>query len=137
MELLLIKYGLVAVFLAAMLEADVIPVLAGVAAHRGYFDPVFAVATASFGALAGDCIWFYIGRSNTIRNSKLMRRFRSKGERLFRRVGNWQIPDSNCAAPADSVGHDDAPHLINWLLLSTPSQPLSKTRAKDFAWPPF
>jgi membrane protein DedA with SNARE-associated domain len=95
MELLLIKYGLVAVFLAAMLEADVIPVLAGVAAHRGYFDPVLAVATASFGALAGDCVWFYIGRSNTIRNSKLMRRLRSKGELLFHRVGNWQIPASH------------------------------------------
>lgn len=95
MELLLIKYGLVAVFLAAMFEADVIPVLAGVVAHRGYFDPVFAVATASFGALTGDCVWFYIGRTNTIRNSKLMRRLRSKGETLFRRVGNWQIPASH------------------------------------------
>jgi membrane protein DedA with SNARE-associated domain len=78
-----------------MLEADVIPVLAGVAAHRGYFDPVFAVGVASFGALTGDCVWFYIGRSNTIRNSKLMRRLRSKGELLFHRVGNWQIPASH------------------------------------------
>lgn len=95
MELLLIKYGLVAVFLAAMLEADVIPVLAGVAAHHGYFDPVVAVVAASFGALTGDCVWFYVGRSNAIRNSKLMRRLRSKGETLFRRVGHWQIPASH------------------------------------------
>ena len=95
MELLLIKYGLVAVFLAAMLEADVIPVLAGVAAHHGYFDPVVAVATASFGALTGDCVWFYIGRHDAIRNSKLMRRLRSKGETLFHRVGHWQIPASH------------------------------------------
>ena len=58
MQLLLIKYGLVAVFVTAMLEADVIPVLAGVAAHRGYFSPPVAVAAATFGALAGDCIWF-------------------------------------------------------------------------------
>lgn len=95
MELLLIKYGLVAVVLAAMLEADVIPVLAGVASHRGYFNPVVAIAAASFGALAGDCVWFYLGRSTVIKNSRLIQRLRSKGEILFRRMGNWQIPASH------------------------------------------
>jgi membrane protein DedA with SNARE-associated domain len=95
MELLLIKYGLVAVFLAAMLEADVIPVLAGVAAHRGYFDPPIAVAVASFGALAGDCVWFFLGRSGAIRKSKLMLRLKSKAEIFFRRVGHWQVPASH------------------------------------------
>ncbi len=95
MELLLVKYGLVAIFLAAMLEADVIPVLAGVAVHRGYFDPVVAVAAASLGALAGDCVWFYLGRSNLIKNSALVQRLRSKAEILFQRVGNWQIPASH------------------------------------------
>ena len=95
MELLLTKYGIVAVFLAAMLEADVIPVLAGVAAHRGYFNPFLAIAAASFGALAGDCVWFYLGRSRPIRNRALIRRLRSKGEILFQRLGNWQIPVSH------------------------------------------
>ncbi len=95
MELLIVKYGLFVVFAAAMLEADVIPVLAGVAAHRGYFNPVVAVVLASGGALAGDCIWFYLGRSNLIRNARLMQRLRSKAEILFRRVGNWQIPASH------------------------------------------
>ena len=95
MQLLLIKYGLVAVFIAAMLEADVIPVLAGVAAHRGYFSPLVALTAATFGALAGDCVWFYIGRSNLIRNTALIKRLKSKAEILFRRVGNWQIPASH------------------------------------------
>ena len=95
METLLIKYGLVAVFFAAMLEADVIPVLTGVATHRGYFNPVLALVAASFGALAGDCLWFYLGRSKVIKDSRLMKRLRSKGETLYRRVGNWQIPASH------------------------------------------
>lgn len=95
MEPLLIKYGLVAVFLAAMLEADVIPVLAGVAAHRGYFNPLVAVAAASCGALAGDCVWFYVGQTTLMKNSKLVQRLRAKGELLFQRVGNWQIPASH------------------------------------------
>lgn len=95
MEGLLIKYGLVAVFLAAMLEADIIPILVGVAAHRGYFNPPMAIAVATFGALAGDCVWFYLGRSGVIDRSALMRRLKSKAEVLYQRVGNWQIPASH------------------------------------------
>ena len=94
-EPILIKYGLVAAFVAAMLEADVIPVLAGVAAHRGYFNPLLGIAAASAGALAGDCVWYYLGRHNLIKNNKLLGRIRSKGEVLFERVGNWQIPASH------------------------------------------
>lgn len=95
MELLLIKYGLVAVFVAAMLEADIVPVLVGVAAHRGYFDPPLAIAVASFGALAGDCVWFYVGRSGAIGKSKLLLSLQAKAEILFQRVGHWQIPASH------------------------------------------
>ena len=95
MELLLIKYGLAAVFLAAMLEADVVPILVGVAAHRGYFDPPTAIAVTSLGALAGDCVWFYVGRSGVIAKSKLLLRLQATAEILFRRVGHWQIPASH------------------------------------------
>jgi membrane protein DedA with SNARE-associated domain len=95
MELILIKYGLAAVFLAAMLEADVIPVLAGVAAHHGYFNPVLAIAAASFGALTGECLWFYIGRHNLIKKSETLQKIKAKAEVLFQRVGHWQIPASH------------------------------------------
>ncbi|HEY2990831.1 MAG TPA: VTT domain-containing protein, partial [Candidatus Binatia bacterium] len=94
-ETIVIKYGLVAVFAAAMLEADVIPVLAGVAAHRGYFNPLLAVVVASSGAFAGDCVWFYVGRHSLIKNSKLVARITSRAEALFQRVGHWQIPASH------------------------------------------
>jgi|ERR1700752_1368123 len=95
MELLLIKYGLIAVFVATMLEADIIPVLVGVAAHRGYFDPPTAIVVASLGALAGDCVWFYLGRSGVITKSKFMLGLQAKAEVLYQRVGNWQIPASH------------------------------------------
>ena len=94
-ELFLIKYGLVAVLLAALFEADVIPVLAGVAAHRGYFNPVIAVMCASLGAFVGDCVWFYVGRRNLIKNNQRLERIKSKAEALFQRVGHWQIPASH------------------------------------------
>lgn len=95
MEFFLIKYGLIALLLAAMLEADVIPVLAGVAAHRGYFNPALAVIWASTGAFVGDCVWFYVGRHNLIKNNQRLDRIRSKAEALFQRVGHWQIPASH------------------------------------------
>src|SRR5689334_9030432 len=95
MEILLTKYGLLAVFVAAMLEADVVPVLAGVAAHRGYFNPFLAIVAASGGAFAGDCIWFYVGSHKLIKNSKLLERIRTRAEALFQRVGHWQIPASH------------------------------------------
>jgi membrane protein DedA with SNARE-associated domain len=95
METWIIKYGVIAVFLAAMWEADVVPVLAGVAAHRGYCNPAVAIAAASLGALAGDCIWFYLGRSSGLKNNSFVVRLQSKAELLFRRLGNWQIPASH------------------------------------------
>jgi len=91
----LIKYGLLAVFLAALLEADVVPVLAGVAAHRGYFNPVLGIIVASGGALTGDCFWYFLGRQEIIQNSKMVLRLRPKAEALFYRVGMWQIPASH------------------------------------------
>jgi membrane protein DedA with SNARE-associated domain len=95
LSLFLIKYGLVAVFVAAMAEADAIPVLAGVAAHLGYFEPLLAIFAGSAGAFSGDCLWFFLGRYRWIQRSELFRRIRPKGEVLFRRVGNWQIPASH------------------------------------------
>jgi membrane protein DedA with SNARE-associated domain len=96
-ELLLIKYGTLAVFLAAMLEADVVPVLTGVVAHFGYVRVGPAVLAAMAGAFAGDYVWFCVGvyYSKTIRNSRFYRRAGQVPERLIRRSGLWQIPASH------------------------------------------
>ena len=90
----LIKYGLLAVFVAAMMEADVVPVLTGVIAHVGYIKSSSALLVASAGAFLGECIWFWAGRyfSQTIQSSKFYRRIGPNAERLTRRLGVWQIP---------------------------------------------
>ena len=97
MEPLFIKYGVLAVFLAAMLEADVVPVLTGVVAHFGYVRAGPAVLAATAGAFAGDSVWFCVGvyYSETIRNSRFYRRAGQVPERLIRRLGLWQIPASH------------------------------------------
>ena len=96
-ELLFIKYGALAVFLAAMIEADVVPVLTGVVVHFGYVRAGPAVLAATVGAFAGDYIWFCVGvyYSRTIRNSRFYRRAGQVPERLIRRLGLWQIPVSH------------------------------------------
>ena len=94
-QLFLMKYGVIAVFVAAMIEADVVPVLTGVVAHLGYFKVGPALLAATAGAFAGDYLWFCAGiyYSQSIQNSRLYRR--SVPETLIRRLGPWQIPASH------------------------------------------
>jgi membrane protein DedA with SNARE-associated domain len=96
-QLFLIRYGLLAAFLAAGVEADAVPILTGVAAHHGYFNSFLGVMAASAGALAGDCVWFYVGRSRStaIHSSSVYNQVGSRVERLIRRLGIWQIPASH------------------------------------------
>jgi membrane protein DedA with SNARE-associated domain len=97
METFLIRYGLIAVFICAMIEADVIPVLTGVVAHLGYFGFLESIAVATLGAFIGDCVWFYVGhsRSGMIRRNWIYRRAAPLAESLDRRFGKWQIPASH------------------------------------------
>ena len=97
MELFLIRYGLLAVFLAAAVEADVVPVLAGALAHLGYLNVVPAIAFLTGGALAGDCLWFLAGwhYSNRIQSRSIYIRMGPVVERLTSRIGLWQIPASH------------------------------------------
>jgi membrane protein DedA with SNARE-associated domain len=97
MELLLMKYGLLAVFFSAMAEADVVPVLTGVVAHLGYFSFTKSIAVASAGAFMGDCIWYWIARrhSKWVRGSRIYARAAHATASLDRRLGVWQIPASH------------------------------------------
>lgn len=91
------KYGLVAVFLSAMAEADVVPILTGVVAHLGYFSFAESIAVASGGAFLGDCVWFWIGRTHAkwIRTRRIYARAAKATKNLDRRLGVWQIPASH------------------------------------------
>jgi membrane protein DedA with SNARE-associated domain len=96
-QLFLIKYGLLAVFLAAAVEADVVPITTGVLAHFGYVNVGLAILCTTAGAFTGDCVWFLLGRyySNQIQMSRFYRRAGPLAERLTARLGDWQIPASH------------------------------------------
>ncbi|PWT92337.1 MAG: hypothetical protein C5B55_06630 [Blastocatellia bacterium] len=97
MESFLTKFGLIAVFISALLEADVVPVLTGVIAHLGYFGFVKAIMAASAGAFGGDCLWFWIGRgrSEWIRSTRFYARTKKVTQNLNQQLGVWQIPASH------------------------------------------
>ena len=97
LEIFLIRYGLVAVFLAAAVEADVVPVIAGALVHLGFMNAVPVLMFLVSGALAGDCLWFLAGRhySNRIQSKRIYLRMGPVVERLTSRIGLWQIPASH------------------------------------------
>jgi membrane protein DedA with SNARE-associated domain len=78
-EHLILHYGLAAVFVGAAVEGDLTLILAGVAAHLGYFSYTTALAASVAGGFLGDLAWYTLGR---------VRGPRFRAGRLYRRVGH-------------------------------------------------
>src|SRR3954469_2142740 len=89
-ELLLQKWGYLAVFIGTFLEGETILVIAGFMAERGYMQIVIVALVAFSGAFIGHVFWFWLGRS---RGVKILDRFPKmknhfgKGIRMFERYG--------------------------------------------------
>ena len=62
LESLVATYGYAAVLIGTFLEGETVLVLGGFAAHRGYLDLPWVVAAAFAGTVAGDQLYFYLGR---------------------------------------------------------------------------
>ena len=89
-ELLLQKFGYLAVFVGTFLEGETILVLAGFFAERGYLQLPLVIACACGGAYVGHVFWFWLGRKQGVkmldRFPKMKRHF-GKGIRIFERYG--------------------------------------------------
>lgn len=93
METLLIRYGLVAVFVGGAVEGDGTFILAGVVAHLGLLKLPAAIVAGTLGAFAGDCFWYWLARTGSaqLRNSKSYQRAAPLADRLAARFGAWEI----------------------------------------------
>lgn len=93
LEQLLIEHGPTAVVIGAMVEGDFTLILAGVVAHLGIFPFPVAVASGAAGSLAGDCVWYLVGRLRGpgFRAGRLYRRVGPRIEALARRFGVWEL----------------------------------------------
>ena len=89
-ELLLQKFGYLAVFVGTFLEGETILVMAGFFAERGYLKLPFVIMTACAGAYIGHVFWFFLGRTQGVKlldKFPRMKRHFGKGIRLFERYG--------------------------------------------------
>jgi len=62
LEQLIAEYGYLAILLITFIEGETIVILAGVAAHLGYLELQWVIASAVAGSFSGDQLWYYIGR---------------------------------------------------------------------------
>ena len=89
-ELLLQKFGYLAVFVGTFLEGETILVMAGFFAERGYLQLLLVIVTAFAGAYTGHVFWFWLGRKQGVklldRFPKMKKHF-GKGIRMFERYG--------------------------------------------------
>lgn len=89
-ELLLQKFGYLAVFVGTFLEGETILVMGGFFAERGYFNLPLVLLTACAGSFSGHVFWFWLGRTQGVRLLERFPRLKKhfgKGIRLFERYG--------------------------------------------------
>jgi membrane protein DedA with SNARE-associated domain len=93
MEALILRFGLVMVFLGTAVEGDVTMMLAGVTAHLGLFRLAEAMAIGALGGFAGDAFYYGLGRwhATTIRSTQLYRRAEPAIGRFTARFGPLEI----------------------------------------------
>src|SRR5213078_3171707 len=89
-ELLLQKFGYLAVLVGTFLEGETILVLAGFFAERGYLRLPLVIVCAFSGAYVGHVFWFWLGRTQGVklldRFPKMKKHF-GRGIRIFERYG--------------------------------------------------
>lgn len=89
-EQIVAQYGYAALRVGTLLEGETILIIAGFAAHQGYLDLSWVILSAFIGSLAGDQIYFFIGRSKgrPFLRRRLSRQIKAaKVERLLARHG--------------------------------------------------
>lgn len=93
-NLLVMKYGLLAVLIGCLAEGESVVILGGFFVHQGMFDPVHFASVAFVGAFLGDTGLFFLGRR--FAGHPLVERVRRKpgfshAHRLLNRHPHWFI----------------------------------------------
>jgi len=89
-EELIQRFGYLAILVGTFLEGETVLLLGGFAAHRGYLDLVGVMAAAFAGSLAGDWLYFEIGRRQGMAFLEERPAWRSRVDRALRMVHTHQ-----------------------------------------------
>jgi len=91
---LLQQYGYAAVFLGTLIEGESILLLGGFAAHRGYLELPWVIATAFAAGAISDQMYFHLGRRHGARALARRPKLDAKVQaalRLIERRGTWIV----------------------------------------------
>jgi membrane protein DedA with SNARE-associated domain len=93
-DTLIRDYGYAAILVITFFEGETIVILAGAAAHFGYLEVPWIVASALAGGVSGDQLWYYVGRRWGSRLIARRRSWQERAERVYhhlRRHQDWLI----------------------------------------------
>ncbi|HLV68587.1 MAG TPA: DedA family protein [Polyangiaceae bacterium] len=89
LETFILRWGYAAVAVGTFLEGEIVLIAGGALAHRGLLSLPFVVLAAFLGSVAGDQLWFYVGkragRSFVTRRPRLREHAHKAERRLARR----------------------------------------------------
>ncbi|HUJ85851.1 MAG TPA: DedA family protein [Burkholderiales bacterium] len=85
-------WGYPFVFLGTLLEGETVLLLAGFAAHAGYLDLGWVIATAAAGGVVGEQIWFFVGRRHGEQLLARFPRLRPKAKRMRELLARHHLP---------------------------------------------
>jgi len=83
LEELISNYGYVVILIGTFLEGETVLVLGGFLAHRGYLELPWVVAAAFAGTVAGDQLFFLIGRRKGMAFLDRHKAWKSKAGRIL------------------------------------------------------
>ncbi|MDT8383459.1 MAG: DedA family protein [Gammaproteobacteria bacterium] len=94
MENLLADYGYLAILIGTFLEGETVLVLGAVAAQLGYLELAGVMAAGFTGTVAGDQLYFFLGRRHGQSALRRYPRWQGRADRVFsllQRYGAWVI----------------------------------------------
>src|SRR5262249_17862374 len=89
-ESLIRDYGYWAILVVNMFEGETIVLLAGAAAHFGYLELPWVIASGLAGCVAGDHLWYFLGRRWGPGIISLRRSWRESAERIHETLRRHQ-----------------------------------------------
>lgn len=90
LEQLIQDYGYLAILIGTFLEGEVVLLLGGLAAHLGYLELSWVIASAFTGSVTGDQLYFFIGRRYGQRLVEKRPGWKQRSERVWPMLVRYQ-----------------------------------------------
>jgi len=91
LEYILSTYGYIALLIGTFFEGETILVAAGFLAHRGYLELPWVIFFAFMGTLAGNQLYFFLGRAKGMDFMESRPRWQAKSAQVFALLQKHQI----------------------------------------------